>query len=123
MASIRERTGGWQARVTRRGFPSETGTLQTQLAALQWAREIEAQMDRGRYQGRRGADSQLLGQILQRYMEEVSPNKEGRDGADLAGLDRGCSLGHRKPVQQNVNYRCQDDAHPPRQHGHQASRS
>lgn len=77
MASIRERTGGWQARVTRKGFPSETGTFETHLAALKWAREIEAQMDRGRYQGHCGADSQSLGQILQRYMDEVSPSKKG----------------------------------------------
>jgi len=34
-------------------------------------------MDRGRYQGHRGADSQSLGQILQRYMDEVSPTKKG----------------------------------------------
>jgi hypothetical protein len=50
MASIRERSGVWQARVRRKGFPDEVNSFTTKTEAQKWAREIESSMDRGSYQ-------------------------------------------------------------------------
>ncbi|QDL35963.1 site-specific integrase [Rhodoferax sediminis] len=77
MASIRQRAGMWQARVTRKGFPAETRSFETRSEAQKWAREIESNMDHGDHRRRLEADHLLLSDILQRYMEEVSPTRKG----------------------------------------------
>ena len=77
MASIRQRSGKWQARVIRLGFPSETKSFETHTEAQRWARHIESDMDRGAYQSAASANQMLLRDILQRYMVSVSPTKRG----------------------------------------------
>jgi integrase len=77
MASIRQRSGKWQARVIRLGFPSETRSFDTQGDARRWARSIEAAMDRGTHKCPSKANEALLQDILRRYMVEVSPSKRG----------------------------------------------
>lgn len=77
MASIRQRSGKWQARVIRLGFPPEAKSFDTRNEAQRWARQIESAMDRGAYQPTAGANQVLLHDILQRYMVEVSPTKRG----------------------------------------------
>lgn len=47
MASIRQRNGRWQARVTRKGYPPEVQSFSTKTAALRWARSVESGQDRG----------------------------------------------------------------------------
>jgi integrase len=77
MASIRQRSGKWQARVNRTGFPAEVRSFETRGAAQRWARTIEAAMDRGAHQSPAKANEVLLRDILERYMLEVSPSKRG----------------------------------------------
>lgn len=77
MASIRQRSGTWQARVTREGYPAEVKSFTTQGEAQRWARQIEGAMDGGGYRSRCEADKMLLGDALLRYAEEVSPTKRG----------------------------------------------
>lgn len=77
MASIRQRSGKWQARVIRLGFPPEAKSFDTRSEAKRWGRQIEAAMDRGAYQSPAGANQVLLRDILQRYLVEVSPTKRG----------------------------------------------
>jgi integrase len=77
MASIRQRNSKWQARVTYKGFPAETKTFETKIEAQKWAREVESAMDCGVYQNRSIANDQLLHDVLQLYMEEVTPTKRG----------------------------------------------
>jgi integrase len=77
MASIRQRSGTWQARVNRTGFPAEVKSFETRGAAQRWARTIEAAMDRGAHQSPAAANEVLLRDILERYMQEVSPSKRG----------------------------------------------
>lgn len=77
MASIRQRSGSWQARVIRRGYPAEVRTFPTRRDAQEWARQIEASLDSGRFRPRSGANKALFRDILQRYSEEVSPTKRG----------------------------------------------
>lgn len=77
MASIRQRSGTWQARVIREGFPAEVKSFPARSEALKWARQIEGAMDGGGYQSRCDADKMLLSEALLRYAKEVSPTKRG----------------------------------------------
>ena len=75
MASIRQRSGTWQARVIREGYPAEVKSFTTRGEAQRWARQIEGAMDGGGYRSRCDADKMLLSEALLRYVEEASPNK------------------------------------------------
>lgn len=77
MASIRQRSGAWQARVIREGYPAEVASFSTRGEAQKWAREIESAMDTGGYRSRGIADKMLLSEALVRYSLEVSPTKRG----------------------------------------------
>lgn len=77
MASIRQRSGTWQARVIREGYPAEVKSFTTRGEAQRWARQIEGAMDGGGYRSRCDADKMLLSDALLRYAEEVSPTKRG----------------------------------------------
>lgn len=77
MASIRKRGERWQARVTRRGYPAEVRTFSARAEAEKWARSVEAEIDRGTYVSRFEAERLTLGDVLQRYAEEVTPSKRG----------------------------------------------
>ena len=77
MASIRERSGTWQARVRREGLPDEVKSFATRGEAQKWARHIETSMDGGGYKSPNVADKLLLSDVLQRYGEQVSPTKRG----------------------------------------------
>jgi len=77
MASIRFRNNKWQARVTRKGFAPETLTFNTKQEAERWARGIEAEMDRGCYASVTEAQHTTLGELIQRYMREVTPTMRG----------------------------------------------
>jgi len=69
MASIRQRSGTWQARVLREGYPAEVKSFATRGEAQRWARQIEGAMDGGGYQSRCDADKMLLSDALLRYAE------------------------------------------------------
>jgi integrase len=77
MASIRQRSGTWQARVRRKGYPDEVKSFSTKADAQAWARSVETEIDQGIYQNLSPAKSLLLTDVLQRYMEEVTPTKRG----------------------------------------------
>jgi hypothetical protein len=44
-----------------------------------WARRIESDMDRGSFVDRTEAERNTFGDLLQRYAEDVSPLKKGKD--------------------------------------------
>jgi integrase len=77
MASIRQRNGRWQARVLRKGYPAEVQTFDSRTAALQWARSIETAFDRGCHVSQRSANDVLFRELLERYMQAVTPTKRG----------------------------------------------
>jgi integrase len=80
MASILKRGRQWQARVRRKGYPTETKTFLTKTEALCWTQTIESEMNRSVYVSLSEAERTTFGEILDRYMLEVSPHK--RSGAD-----------------------------------------
>ena len=75
MASIRQRSGTWQARVRRKGFPDEVKSFPTKTEAQAWARNIETAMYQGSYKHTAKAEDLLLRDLLERYVTEVSPTK------------------------------------------------
>jgi integrase len=77
MASIRKRGSAWQARVTRKGFPSETQTFKSRIEAERWCRTVETSMDEGSFVSPRPAQELLFADLLARYRETVTPTKRG----------------------------------------------
>ena len=77
MANIRKLGQSWQARVRRRGFPDETKSFPTKAEAERWARSIEGEMDRGEFVSRTEAEQTTFGEVIQRYMETITPKKPG----------------------------------------------
>ncbi|WP_109479441.1 site-specific integrase [Paraburkholderia sp. C35] len=69
----------WQARVRRTGFPTQTRSFPTKTEAEAWAREVEAEYDKGHAIDQRDAREMSLGDALRRYVEEVTPLHKGAE--------------------------------------------
>ncbi len=83
MASFIARSGPqgrrvWQAYIRRRGYPAQIRTFDSKTRAEIWARQIEAEMDRGAFVSRAEAESTTLADALARYQKEISSKKRGR---------------------------------------------
>jgi len=67
----------WQARVRRTGFPTQTKSFPTKAEAEAWARDVEAEYDKGHAIDQRDAREMTLGSALRRYLDEVTPLHKG----------------------------------------------
>ena len=72
MASIRKRNGKYQARIHRRGVGFISKTFLTRSNALGWARQAEVNVERLAL----GPRCPTLGELVDRYADEVSPRKK-----------------------------------------------
>lgn len=86
MASIRERKGRWQARVTRHGYLPESKSFDSHEAAVKWARAIESEIDKGVFISLKEAERTTLKDVLLRYATEVSPGKRSGGKDNIAKL-------------------------------------
>ena len=78
MATFRKRGAyQWQVQVRKKGQPLQTKTFETRALAEQWARSIEVEMDKGVFISRAEAESTTLKELLERYLDEVTPLKKG----------------------------------------------
>jgi integrase len=77
MASIRFRSNKWQARVSRKGEQSLVKTFQSKEDAERWARSIEVEWDKGTYQNTHQAQKTTFGELIERYLREVTPLMRG----------------------------------------------
>lgn len=77
MASIRFRSNKWQARISRKGEQSLVKTFQTKEDAARWARSIEVEWDKGTYQNTHQAQKTTFGELIERYLGEVTPLMRG----------------------------------------------
>ena len=78
MASYRKRGDyQWQVRISKKGYPPQTKTFETKSDAEKWAREIESEMDKGRFVSRVEADNTTLHDALKRYLRDITPHKKG----------------------------------------------
>lgn len=78
MAAFRKRGPyQWQALVRKKGHPFQAKTFETKAAAVAWARATEHEMDQGLFVSRVEAESTTLGELLKRYLQEITPLKRG----------------------------------------------
>ncbi len=77
MASFRQRGGKWQARVLRNGYPDQTKTFVTKADAEKWARSLESEIDKGQFASLNEAQRNTLGDLIARYLAEVTPSMKG----------------------------------------------
>ena len=73
-------TIGWQAKVRRIGYPTQTKVFRTKREAANWAAVIESEMVRGTFAPRTEADRTTLGECFERYLAEVTPGKKVKAG-------------------------------------------
>jgi len=74
MASFRNRNGKWQARVVRKGQLAVAKSFLNKQDAERWARQLEVEIDRGTYINVTVAERTTFGEIIQRYIQEVTIN-------------------------------------------------
>jgi integrase len=78
MPTIRKRGDyQYQAIIRRRGFPPLTKTFISKRDAESWATRIESEMLRGTFVDRTEAERTTLGELIDRYLKEVTPTKRG----------------------------------------------
>ena len=77
MATFRKRSGAWQALIKRKGFGQIARTFDTKADAEVWARQLEAEMDRGVFVSRKEAENTTLSEALDRYEREITVKKKG----------------------------------------------
>ena len=77
MASYRQRGGKWQARVIRDGYPDQTKTFESKADAEKWARALESEIDKGQFVNVSEAQRTTLGNVIARYLAEVTPSMKG----------------------------------------------
>ena len=76
MATIRERGPyQWQAQILRKGQSPQYKTFNNKADAEKWARQTEAEMDRGHFVSRKEAENTTLAEALDRFEREK--NKKG----------------------------------------------
>lgn len=79
MATIRKKGDlQWHVQIRRKGYPTQTRTLNTRSDAEAWARGVESEMDRGVFRSTAEAEKTTLTTALVRYEREVLPSKKGR---------------------------------------------
>ena len=78
MATIRKRGEyQWEAQIRKKGFPSQSKTFNTKAQAEAWASVIESEMVRGIFISRVEAERTTLGEIIDRYLIEITPLHRG----------------------------------------------
>jgi integrase len=84
LATISKRAKGWFVQIRRKGYEPEYKTLPTKDAAERWAREREARIDRGDDPvDHRALRSVTLGDLIDRYVREVTPGKRSAESERL----------------------------------------
>ncbi len=69
----------WRVKIRRKGYPTETKTFETKAAAECWARRTETGMDNNTFISRSEAENTTLKELLERYLEEITPRKKSAD--------------------------------------------
>ncbi|HET9403805.1 MAG TPA: hypothetical protein VFO57_04415 [Burkholderiales bacterium] len=76
MATIRQRQSGkWQAIVRRKGHLPVSRSFLNKADGERWARQTESEMDRGVFVDRTPAEHITVGELIDRYLTEVTPLK------------------------------------------------
>ncbi len=77
----------WQAKIRRRGYPTQTKTFESKREAEAWVSVIESEMTRSIFVDRSKAERETLGQVIQSYINNIAPEHKGGD-AEISRLER-----------------------------------
>ncbi|ASG22176.1 hypothetical protein [Nitrospirillum viridazoti] len=69
---------GYQVKIRRTGFPTQSKTFETRTDAKRWAAEMESEISRGVFVDRSEAERNTLGDLIRRYQAEITPTKRKR---------------------------------------------
>lgn len=70
MAAFEQRKSGyWQAKIRRDGWPNQSKTFRTKGDAEMWARQVETEMDRGAFVSRAAAERTTIADLAARFRE------------------------------------------------------
>ena len=72
MATFRNRHGKWHACVRQLGQQPISTSFQNKQDAERWARQVEADIDKGSYTNVALAERTLFKDIIERYIQEVT---------------------------------------------------
>lgn len=89
MATFRKRNGKWQVQVRRQGSPIQSRSFLSKADADEWAREMERRHDRQELgPDRKVLKSITLAELVERYRDEVLPNKPKSKEVETIILNR-----------------------------------
>lgn len=88
MATIRKKGDKWHVQVRKKGHPSLTQSFTLKSRAENWAKEREADIERGLFFDRSISERTTLSSLIERYRTEELPKKRGKHFASaLRQLD------------------------------------
>ncbi|MDG3439560.1 hypothetical protein [Nitrospirillum amazonense] len=70
---------GYQVKIRRTGFPTQSKTFGAKTDAKRWAAEMESEISCGVFVDRTEAERNTLGDLIRRYQAEITPTKLGGD--------------------------------------------
>lgn len=77
MATItKTQSNTFKVLIRKNGFPQQIKTFKTKVDAQKWARLLESEIDRGIFVDRTEADKTTIGELIDRYIQEVTPLKK-----------------------------------------------
>jgi hypothetical protein len=95
MATIsKTQSGKWKAQVGKIGFPAGSNTFKAKQDAKVWSRSVESEQDRGVFVNRSEADRITVGELIDRYIQEVTPQKRSAKNDKQRILFLKKSFGH-----------------------------
>ncbi len=84
MAQIEKRGDyQWRARVRRKGYPDQTKTFENKADAELWAATLESEIGRGVFVSRAAAEKTTLKELIDRYIQEVTPTHRGYESESI----------------------------------------
>ncbi|MCE7913273.1 MAG: site-specific integrase [Nitrosomonas sp. PRO4] len=100
MATItKTQSNTFKALIRKTGLPTQIKTFKTKADALKWARLIESEIDRGVFIDRTEAERTTIGELIERYIQEVTPLKRSARGDKQRMLFLKKHFGHYKASQ------------------------
>lgn len=75
MATIKKYGKLWRVQIRRRGLPPKYKAFDNRADADAWARQVEAEIDRGAYVSRVEAERTPISELIDRYEREITPTK------------------------------------------------
>ena len=77
MATFRNRSGKWQARIQVKGHAALCKTFINKVDAERWAKQVEVEIQKGSYNNLVLDERTTFAEIIERYIAEVLPTMRG----------------------------------------------